>query len=539
MNNIGAICSLLHEPAEFNSATRRFRKDTVLDWTLSRLARAGSLDFVTILCWDDQMVAVADIAAAHEMNAVSKGPRQQIATMQAITAARRWSDGWRGGLLGTCEFDLGFHAEWIAEIAGAADADAVVLIDPAAGLIDPVLLDALVQHAESQPTAELCFTQAAPGLAGTLLRRELLDRLNIAKVHPGRMVTYWPDQHGLDPTGKQGCAPVPTTVARSIHRFKLDSHRQLARLSRATVSLNGQLISSEAEELAHRMIGCESTDILPRDVVLEINTARITRPMFSPCWHLVIQRNDMTEETAKTIFAEFSALDDIRLTLAGVGDPLLSPGIFDIIKAAGAAGIRSINVETDFVAAEPAVIQQLAQSGVEVVSVHLPAASAQTYSAIMEIDGFGRVMENIKLLEEEVKRRATGTPLIVPIFTKTAANLAEMEIWYDYWIRRLGHAVISGPSDYAGQIPDAAVADMAPPRRHPCRRLGSRITILSDGTIVSCEQDVLGKQPMGKVGELPIKEIWQKQFDALRACHQQSEWATKPLCAGCREWHRP
>jgi MoaA/NifB/PqqE/SkfB family radical SAM enzyme len=539
VNHIAAICSLLHESPESNSATRRFRKEPVLDWTLSRLARAGSLDSITILCWEDQMGALKEIVEGHEVTAVCKGERQPIAGIQAIAAARRWSDGWRGGLLGTCEFDLGFHAEWIAEIAKSKDADAIVLIDPAAGLIDPVLIDSLVEHAESQPTAELCFSQAAPGLTGALLRRELIDRLTIAKLHPGRLLTYWPDQHGLDPTGKQGCAAVPTPVARSIHRFKLDSHRQLARLSRATISLNGQLISSEAEELAHRMNGCESSDILPRDVVLEINTARSTRPIFWPGRHLAIKRKEMMAETAARLFAELSALDDIRLTLSGIGDPLLSQVVFDIVRAARAAGISSINVETDLLSADPAAMQQLAQSGVDVVSIHLPAANSQTYMAIMETDGFGRVMENIRLLEQEVKQLGQGTPLIVPIFTKTAGNLAEMEIWYDYWIRRLGHAVIVGPSDYAGQIPDTAVADMAPPKRRPCGRLSSRMTILSNGQIVSCEQDVLGKQPMGTVGELPIKEIWQNRFGELRACHQQSEWAKQPLCAGCREWHRP
>ena len=485
------------------------------------------------------MPAVGEIAQEHEVTVVSKGPRQQIAGLQAITAARRWSDGWRGGLLGTCEFDLGFHAEWMAEIAGERDADAIVLIDPAAGLIDPVLVDSLIAHAESQPTAELCFTQAPPGLTGTLLRRELVDRLAIAKVFPGRMLTYWPDQHGLDPTGKQGCAPVPTPVARSIHRFKLDSHRQLTRLNGATMSLNGQLISSEALELTHRMMDCQAKDILPRDVVLEINTKRSTRPIFWPGRYLTIERGEMTLETARRLFEELGALDDIRLTLSGIGDPLLSPVVFDIVRAGRSAGISSINIETDLLTSDAGMMQQLAESGAEVVSIHLPAAGSPTYMAVMETDGFTRAMENIRLLELEVKRLGMGTPLIVPIFTKTAVNLAEMELCYDYWIRRLGHAVIAGPSDYAGQIPDSAVADMAPPKRRPCGRLGSRMTILSDGRIVSCEQDVLGKQTMGMLGDLPLREIWQNRFGELRACHEKSDWATKPLCGGCREWHRP
>jgi MoaA/NifB/PqqE/SkfB family radical SAM enzyme len=321
-----------------------------------------------------------------------------------------------------------------------------------------------------------------------------------------------------------------------VHRFKLDSHRQIIRADHATVCFNGQLISTEAQELAHRMRGCEGVDVLPRDVVLEINTGRSTQPLFSAAGHLKINRPDLPPAVAEKLFGELSTLDDIRLTLSGVGDPLLSPAFFEIVAAARSSGITAINVETDFLQSDP---EKLVAAGIDVVSVHLPAATPATYAKLMGVDGFAKVMENIRLLEQEVRRVGRGTPLIAPIFTKTAINLAEMDVWYDYWLRRLGHAVIVGPSNLAGQIPDSAVADMAPPRRRACGRLASRMTILSDDTIVSCEEDVLGKQAMGVIGQTPIQEIWKNRFAALRRCHEKSEWNEQPLCAGCREWHRP
>jgi hypothetical protein len=535
MDNVIAILSMLHEPAAQHSGTRLFRGKPVLDWTLRRLGAAESIDTVAILCWDDQLAAVNMIAENRTVGVVCKGERKNLAGIPAIAAARRWADGWRGGLLGTCEFDLGFAPAWIDELIHLHEADAVVLIDPASGLLDPTLLESLVKYADSQPEAELCFMQAAPGLAGTLLRRELVKRLSIANVHPGRLLTYFPDQHGVDPIGKPGCAPVPTPVARSIHRFKLDSDRQIARADRATTHLNGHLISTEAEELVMSMRGAESADRLPREVVLELNTNRATCPNYWPGKHLEIQRPDLSLAMAEKLFAELSLMDDIRLTLGGVGDPLLAPACFEIIAAAKSAGISAICIETDLTSVSPDDLSRLAASGVDVVSVHFAAATSPTYAAVMGVDRFSQVLANVALLEERVKQ---GPPLIAPIFTKMAANLAEMELWYDYWLRRLGHAVIVGPSDLAAQIPDLAVADMASPVRRPCARLSSRMTILSDGQVVSCEQDVLAKQPMGKAGEMPIQEIWQKRFGVLRQCHVASDWNKQPLCGACREWHR-
>jgi hypothetical protein len=538
MHNVIAILSMLHENADRHSGTRLFRRVPVLDWTLRRLSATTSLDTAAIFCWDDQLDAVNITAQARNIGVICKGPRQNLPKMSAISAARRWSDGWRSGLLGTCEFDLGFHPLWVQELVHLHEADAALLVDPAAGLLDPILVESLLEYANSQPEAELCFMQAAPGLAGTLLRRELVERLTIANLHPGRMLTYFPDHHGVDPIGKPGSTPVPTSVARSTYRFKLDSDRQIARADHSTVHLNGHLISTEAESLVIGMRGSEQVDRLPREVVLELNTERKSQPVFWPGRHLQINRPPMTLEKAAKLFRELAVLDDIRLTLGGVGDPLLSPVCFDIIAAAKSAGISAINVETDLIFTAPDELKKLAESAVDVVSVHFPAAHSPTYTALMGVDGFSKAYHNLQLLEDQIKSLGNGIPLISMIFTKMPQNLGEMELWYDYWLRRFGHAVIIGPSDFAKQIPDLAVADMSPQIRKPCNRLSSRMTILSDGKIVSCEQDILAKQIMGILGETPIQEVWQHRFRSLRQCHQKAEWNSNALCGACREWHR-
>ena len=129
--------------------------------------------------------------------------------------------------------------------------------------------------------------------------------------------------------------------------------------------------------------------------------------------------------------------------------------------------------------------------------------------------------------------------IVAAVFTKCRANLAEMEPWYYQWIRALGAAVVRGPSDFCGKIADVAVADMAPSGHRPCARLASRITILSDGTIVPCEQDVCGQKPLGKLGRDRLTDVWKGAMQALRSDHLAGSLGNQPLCASCREWHRP
>ncbi|MGA2500720.1 MAG: SPASM domain-containing protein [Tepidisphaeraceae bacterium] len=529
-----AILSLLHQPAgRPNSATRLFRNSPVLGWTLRRLAACKSLSAITVLCWADQLAHVRQAAAAVEV--VCIGERQPRPVMDLIAAARHWSEGWRGGLAGTCCHDLGFEPAAALGQAEARNADAVVLVDPDAGLVDPALIDSLVTHAQRTLEARYVFMPVAPGLSGLLLRTELLRHFADNGGFPGRSLAYWPDLPGRDPIANPECAPHPTPAARTLHRFVLDGQRQVERLSAATAALNGELASSDALTLVGRMDSAAIVDRLPREIVLELNTARATRAIFHPSTHLAISRPDLTVDLAAKVAAQAAAYDDTRFTLAGVGDSLLHPGFFEILDAIRSSGIQTVHVETDLAGLSPAAVEQLCATGVDLVSVHFPATSVGTYAAVMGVDALAPVMENMQRFAQA--RHGRFVPILVPLFAKCGQNLREMEAWYDYWLRTLGVATIIGPRDCAGQIPDASAVDMTPPRRVPCRRLQSRLTILSDGSAVPCEEDVLAREKCGHVATDPLAEIWTKRLASLRQSHQRSEYPA--LCGGCRQWHRP
>jgi spiro-SPASM protein len=463
----------------------------------------------------------------------------RLPAIEAVAAARRWSDGWRGGLLGTCDFDLGFHGAWVKEVIDRLGSDGVVLVDPSSATVDPAIIDTIIERARARQTIELCFTQAPPGLGGVLLRSSLVERLASAETHPGRLLHYQPDHPARDPIGGDGCAPIATPVARCTRNFRLDSDRRIEQLTQAAISLNGELVTSGAEELLHRLSWTTQVDPLPRDVVMELNTSRATSPTFAPCRFLNIIREPMRADLARRVLERIGSVDDVRLTIAGVGDPLLHDEVFEIIDAAMNSGVRSIHVETDLLPRDASSVDRLVGSGVDVVSVHLPAMTPQTYATVMGVDRCVEVIENMKRFVTRRHELRQGVPIVVPTFVKCSANIAEMEAWYDQWLRALGAAVIRGPSDFAGLIPDCAVADMSPPRRRACSRLWSRMSILSDGRVVSCEQDVTARQVVGDARSQTIREIWQQGFGRMRACHRSGEWDQSPACAACREWHRP
>jgi spiro-SPASM protein len=244
----------------------------------------------------------------------------------------------------------------------------------------------------------------------------------------------------------------------------------------------------------------------------------------------------MTVEMAARIFAQLAQADDVRLTLAGVGDPLLHPRVFEMIQTASSGGIKAIHVETDLLGVGDEQMKQLAASPVDVLSVQIPAVTQTMYRRMMDCDELARLIDNMRVFLGYRSERAT--PILVPTFVKCRENLGEMEAWYDHWIRNLGCAVIAGPSDCSGQIPDVAAVDMSPPLRVPCRRLASRMMILSSGQVVACENDVHGRYALGQIGVETVSEIWRKGFSSLRAEHAAGRYSL-PICQSCRDWHRP
>ncbi len=288
-----------------------------------------------------------------------------------------------------------------------------------------------------------------------------------------------------------------------------------------------------------RMRQADWSDPLPRELALEINTSRQSGPIFWPGKYQPIQRPLLTAAMAEPLLRELGSMDDARLSIGGVGDPLISPHLFEILSLAQSSGIAAVAVETDFLAERGEEVAMLARSSVDAVNVLLPATTVETYAQVMGVDGYARVLENIRIFLAERQQRNRGLPLLVPIFIKCRENLGEMETWYDQWLRILGCAVIRGPSTFGGIAQDVSVADMSPPSRRPCVRLASRINLLSDGRLVSCEEDVLGQQVVGDLGKETLRDVWQKSARALRQSHELKAWGDHPVCAQCTEWHRP
>ncbi len=530
---------------------------TILHWTLERLGSVQGLDGIVLIAPEGYEPSLPDAPSIQKMLKVHHVPGSiWDRDRPRRLAARKWAAAcWRGGLGGATIWDELISPKVMAELLEAQDAAAGLLCGPDWPLMDGELASAMIErYREHGGQMKFIFSQAVPGLGACVVDRGLLEEFGLKRAMIGSLLDYQPSLPQSDPIGKEMCLPISPKVRDADMRLTFDAarwRRGLRELSRrADLSrLSGAEAVTELMAIARR-----APEGAPRQVALELTARRQAQGPAAVQHHLAIRRDDLSLDQAREWFEQFAEVDDLALTLGGLGDPLLHESWPRMIELARESGVWGLHVKTDLIC-EPEEARRLARSGVEAVSIQLNANTAETYRSLMGVDGFEKALGNIQTLLMHARGTEDspggGLPWVLPRMVKLRGNLHEMEAFFDRWSHYCGHALLEGPTTGCGLIEDQSVVPMAPPRRGICRQVMQRMTILSDGRPALCDQDWLGGgHPMSPIVDAPnapggaatltlpiLKEAWEA-VEPIREAHLNGESASLPMCGKCDAWHR-
>lgn len=517
----------------------------VLQHTIARLKQVPILDSIIVFSPLGQANKLADIISSTAPTVTTNAATKHVELVelkQAIPPSlaiqkRKWSlCSWRGGLGDAVCFDeLLFTAEMV-DLLKQSSVDTVVMAQAGAVLIDPNLLTGLIEHHHKHyHEMRFTFTLASPGLAAVAYRVDLASELANTHTQIGDILRYQPNRPRADYLNDACVFKVDTKWHRYPFRFLTDTHRSFQAIQRAM----NRVGKDDTLAIVHAIEQEDSNAYeLPRELEIEINTEPTCRLVDYPHNKLRCSRGPMQLSEFKKIMADCVGYDDICITISGFGEPLAHRELPAMVDIAKKAGILGINIETDGRLLDGGLAEKLLDSPVDVISVWLDADSSNVYQQIKGHDDFDRVVQNCQAFAEKRQSRPQGA-LLVPHMVKTRQTIAEMEAFYDRWIRCCGQAVIVGYNDFAGQIPDHAVMDMQPPQRRPCKRLCQRMTILADSNVTICSQDFSARHIVGNATKESITDIYRSQkLRYLRQAHQKQQYDTNDLCKNCKEWHR-
>lgn len=529
--------TFLDAPSRLQSS---LRGRAVLVHTLRRVLRVEGLESRFLVVRDQHRDLAAQVCPPGiECLPIDSGVRSRRGMAQS---ARKWNlHSWRGGLASGTWFDEFLDLPLVGQVLATTGADAVLAVEGHQAVLDPRIASAmLLQARDRREEARFIFTAAPPGLAPLLLTRAAVAELLEAKVPFGVLLTYRPEFPATDPVIHPTCLHVDNTIAHASARFLADTRIAFERLDRAIGELGE---SADATALCRWSArdGHDPAGPLPAEVELELTTdTPLDRSRLSPPLAENSRRVLTDPDAVMRLAGELAQYDDRLVVLGGAGDPLVHPQFVRILRGLRAAGICGLAVRTSLLQMADECLEALFETKVDVLQVRIDSQSRDTYRQIHGIDGYADVLGHIERIENERRIRNSPQPLLAPSFTKCAANLHEMEVFFDAWIKRCGSAVLEGFNDYCGLLPPDTLLHTEPPFRGPCRRLPRRLMLLADGTVARCAQDVRGEHPIGDWRRETLAAIWSgTALAALRQEHARARWKDLPLCGTCREWFRP
>ncbi|TFW06480.1 radical SAM protein [Oxalobacteraceae bacterium OM1] len=179
----------------------------------------------------------------------------------------------------------------------------------------------------------------------------------------------------------------------------------------------------------------------------------------------------MEFDTFRRLIDQFPAATELQLQ--GLGEPLLHPRFFDMVRHAAERGIR-VSTNTNMTVMTEEGAEECARSGLHTLHFSLDGATAETYQAIRLRARFERVLRNLRRLVAARRRLDSATPHIVIVAVVMQRNLHELPE-----LVRLAHA--EGVREVSVQHLCHDFGESSLPERYrPMREFVDAETLLND-----------------------------------------------------------
>jgi spiro-SPASM protein len=219
---------------------------------------------------------------------------------------------------------------------------------------------------------------------------------------------------------------------------------------------------------------------------------------------------------------------EATLSVSLWGEPAYH-GEFADLAAAVAEHDFGLIVETSGIGWPEGVLARIAEnrhSGLEWV-VSLDSRDSREYAALRG-EGFEEALETVGTLQ------ALFPGHVYPQAVRMNENEEGLEDFFRYWKNQAGRVIIQKYDPFCGFLPDRRVTDLSPLKRFPCWHLKRDVTVLLDGRVSLCREDLHCRHGLGNILEQSLEEIW-KAGEPYYRDHLQERYPD--LCKNCDEYY--
>lgn len=219
------------------------------------------------------------------------------------------------------------------------------------------------------------------------------------------------------------------------------------------------------------------------------------------------------------------------------GEPLVHPGIFDILGDAVARGGVPVTLTTNGTLLDAARAEKVLACGVEMVDISIDAVTPETYAKVRK-GKLALTRANVRGLI--ARKRATGAATrVVVSYVEQEENRAETSEFVRFWegegadrviVRRL-HSNAGASAGIAEGLEDGGA-------RYPCLYPWERVLLNARGMLAYCPQDWVHGSELADYRQASIAQVWTGDaYRKLRAAHSACSFgAGHEFCGRCPDW---
>jgi spiro-SPASM protein len=210
------------------------------------------------------------------------------------------------------------------------------------------------------------------------------------------------------------------------------------------------------------------------------------------------------------------------------GEPAYHDAFAELARGVLERGFGLV-VETSGIGWQEGVFSRIAaneHSGLDWI-VSLDSRNPQAY-ADLRGEGFEEAYKTAQTLQSLFPGH------VWPQAVRMNENEEGLEDFYRYWKNSTGTVIVQKYDHFCGFVPDRRVTDLSPLKRFPCWHLKRDVTVLLDGRVSLCREDVKCRHGLGNLLEQSLEEIW-KAGEPFYRDHLQERYPD--LCKNCDEYY--
>lgn len=273
----------------------------------------------------------------------------------------------------------------------------------------------------------------------------------------------------------------------------------------------------------------------PKEIMLEVTNWCNCRCFFCGSTNSKRERGYIDEKIAVRIIEEAYSYGARKISFHGMGEPFLCEKLADYVFLAKKLGYTYIYLDTNGIMAVPEVANKVLDAGLDSLKFSIHAATAETHRKIVGVDGFDKMLNNLKNIHNYIDSNKLSCKLIAYQAVSTL-NQHEVESFRamveplvdEVWIKPIhnGSGVKLENKAYA-------VEGQAMKRVLPCQELYQRMIINWKGETIACSTDWTGALVYGDAKQEDLKVLWNNEkIWLLRNKHES--WHTLPgICEQC------